>query len=268
MSEVAPENLQVLIVEDSPDDAELLVRELRRAGFAPEWRRVDTEAAYLTALDKKWDIILSDYEIPQFGGDRALRLLRERRIDIPFILVSGTMGEEVAVAAMREGAADYLLKDRLARLGPAIRLAMERRKLEERFLHAQRMEAIGTLAAGVAHDLNNILTPMLMSAGILRETLKQPKDQHIISLVEQGAQRGAGIVRQLLTFSRGMSGAHLSVQVRHLLKEIENILHETFPKNIAVERHGPVELWTIKADATQIHQVLLNLCVNARDAMP
>ena len=84
MAEVALESLQVLIVEDNPDDAELMVRELRRAGFAPEWRRVDTEAAYLTALDKKWDIILSDYEIPQFGGDRALRLLRERRNGIPF----------------------------------------------------------------------------------------------------------------------------------------------------------------------------------------
>ncbi|HVW22160.1 MAG TPA: response regulator [Opitutaceae bacterium] len=268
MSEAQLQKLRVLLVEDNAEDAELVVRELKHAGFDPQWQRVATEAAFQTALDKDWDVVLSDFVIPQFGGERALALLQAAHRDVPFILISGTMGEEVAVAAMREGAADYLLKDRLARLGPAIRQAMERRTLEERFLHAQRMEAIGTLAAGVAHDLNNILTPMLMAAGILRETLKDPKDRHVVSLVEQGAQRGAGIVRQLLTFSRGMAGARISVQVRHLLKEIENIVHETFPKNIAIQRHGPVDLWTVKADATQLHQVLLNLCVNARDAMP
>src|ERR1700674_4198182 len=109
--------LRVLIVEDNPADAELVLRELRRAGFKPDSKRVDTEAEYLTNLDPTLDIILSDYAMPQFSGLRALELLKEREVDVPFILVSGTIGEETAVSAMRSGAADYLLKDRLARLG-------------------------------------------------------------------------------------------------------------------------------------------------------
>jgi two-component system, cell cycle sensor histidine kinase and response regulator CckA len=119
--------LRVLLAEDKATDADLVVRELRRAGFEPEWRRVDTEADYLAALTPDLDIILSDYEMGQFDAPNALRLLRERRFDIPFIIVSGTIGEETAVAAMKEGASDYLLKDRLTRLGPAVRRALDQR---------------------------------------------------------------------------------------------------------------------------------------------
>jgi two-component system, cell cycle sensor histidine kinase and response regulator CckA len=132
------EAIRVLIAEDTPADAELVVRELRRSGFEPDWRRVDTEADYLQALAPELDIILSDYSMPQFDGPRALRLLQESGLDVPFILVSGTVGEDAAVAAMRGGASDYLLKDRLARLGTAVRHAIdERREREER----RRIEA-------------------------------------------------------------------------------------------------------------------------------
>src|SRR4051812_8438711 len=111
-----PRPLRVLLVEDRPTDAELVVRELRRAGFAPEWKRVDTEAAFAESLSPELDIILSDYDMPQFSGPRALELLREHDLETPFILISGTIGEDTAVAAMKKGATDYLLKDRLARL--------------------------------------------------------------------------------------------------------------------------------------------------------
>ncbi len=122
-----PEALRVLIAEDKPTDAELVVRELRRAGFEPDWRRVDTEADYLEALAPDLDVILSDYRRCRSSTRlERLRLLRERELDIPFILVSGTIGEETAVAAMKEGANDYLLKDRLARLGTAVRQACSR----------------------------------------------------------------------------------------------------------------------------------------------
>jgi PAS domain S-box-containing protein len=121
--------LRVLILEDNPDDAELLVRELQRANFDPDWKLVTTEQDYLTYLDPTLDLILSDFSMPGFSGLRALRLLREHRLDIPFILISGTVGEETAVAAMQEGASDYLLKDRLGRLGPAILRAIENRQL-------------------------------------------------------------------------------------------------------------------------------------------
>jgi PAS domain S-box-containing protein len=121
--------LRVLFLEDQPSDAELLLRELRRAGYEPQWKRVFAEKDFLEALEADYDIILSDYSMPQFDGIHALRLLRERGSQIPFILVSGTMGEETAVAAMKEGATDYLLKDRLARLGPAVGHALEQSRL-------------------------------------------------------------------------------------------------------------------------------------------
>src|SRR5271155_1274607 len=117
---------QILIVEDNPADADLLVRELRHSGFEFDWQRVDTEAEYLAKLNSGLDLILSDYEMPEFGGLRALELLNQQpALEIPFIIVSGTIGEEMAVAAMREGAADYLLKDRIVRLGPAVRRALQ-----------------------------------------------------------------------------------------------------------------------------------------------
>ena len=123
--------LRVLIVEDNPNDAELVLRELRRAGFNPDWKRVDTEAEFSSSLDPKLDIILSDYVMPQFSGLRALEVLNSCGLEIPFIIVSGTIGEETAVAAMRSGAADYLLKDRLARLGQAVEHALDKRRLRD-----------------------------------------------------------------------------------------------------------------------------------------
>lgn len=130
--------LQLLIVEDDATDAELIVRQVRRAGFEPEWHCVDTEADYLAKLRPDLDVILSDYQMPEFSGLRALELLQDRALEIPFIIVSGAIGEETAVATMKLGAADYLLKDRLARLGPAIHQAMEQRRLRQ---HRKHMEA-------------------------------------------------------------------------------------------------------------------------------
>jgi len=150
----------------------------------------------------------------------------------------------------------------------AIRDITERKKLEEQFLRAQRMEAVGALAAGIAHDLNNILAPMLLAAALLKSKLSEPKDQTMASIIETGAQRGAAIIRQLLMFSRGAEGTRVNLQAGHLLTEMLQIVRETFPRNIQVELNGAGDLWTVSADATQLHQVLINLCVNARDAMP
>ena len=123
--------LSVLILEDRPADAELMLYELRRAGFDPAWQRVETDADYLAQLHADLDVILADYSLPQFDALRALRLLQERGLDIPFIIVSGTIGEELAVSAMKEGAADYLLKDRLARMGQVVAQALEQKQLRE-----------------------------------------------------------------------------------------------------------------------------------------
>lgn len=123
--------LKLLLVEDSPDDADLLLAEMRRAGFALEWLRVDTEADYLREIQHCPDIILSDYSMPQFNGLQAVKLLRDSGLDIPFILISGTVGEDTAVEAMKHGASDYLLKDRIARLGSSIEQALARKRLRD-----------------------------------------------------------------------------------------------------------------------------------------
>ena len=123
--------MNILIVEDSQDDADLVLRELRRAGFDPHWKRVETEADFLDEIKNSPDIVLSDYSMPQFTGLRAVELLKESGLDIPFILISGTVGEDVAVEAMKQGATDYLLKDRIARLGKAVEQALEQKRLRE-----------------------------------------------------------------------------------------------------------------------------------------
>ncbi len=143
----------------------------------------------------------------------------------------------------------------------------ERKKLEAQFMRAQRLESIGTLAGGIAHDLNNVLSPIMMSVRTLKRRLDDEPSGKILEAIESSAKRGADMVRQVLMFGRGAKGERLILQPRHLIREIMNIATETFPKSIKVEHVIPRDLWTVLGDATQLHQVLLNLCVNARDAM-
>jgi PAS domain S-box-containing protein len=144
----------------------------------------------------------------------------------------------------------------------------ERKSLEKQLLRAQRLESIGTLAAGIAHDLNNILAPILMSAQLLEMDAVDDEQRQLLATIHASAKRGADVVTQVLTFARGAEGQRMTLQIKHLLKEIQKIFKETFPKNIKFALEVPKDLWTITGDATQLHQVLLNLCVNARDAMP
>jgi two-component system, cell cycle sensor histidine kinase and response regulator CckA len=398
--------LHILIVEDSEDDLLLLLRELRHGGYTPDYVRVETAAAMQAALDRQaWDIVIADYTLPSFSAPEALELLQQQQ-DIPFIIVSGTIGEEAAVAAMRAGAHDYLLKDNLTRLVPAVerelREAKERqqrlwaeqalRESEERFrqlaenitesvfwmadpqamqilyvspayeniwgnscesLYAnfmewidavhlddqsriqakffeqsllgnydeeyrivrpdgslrwirdrgfpikdhhgkayrsvgfaeditnrksteailrrtERLESLGTLASGIAHDLNNMLTPIIGVAQLL--PLKFPnldnQTQRLLQILDQSAHRGADLVKQILSFSSGVEGKPSNTQVSNLLLEIQKIIQQTFPQNIELSIDLPADLWLIAADATLLHQVFMNLCVNARDAMP
>ncbi|MBI4325956.1 MAG: response regulator, partial [Chloroflexi bacterium] len=142
------------------------------------------------------------------------------------------------------------------------------KKMEARFLRVQRMECIGTLASGVAHDLNNILAPILMSTSMLHEGLPPSESENLLALIEDSARRGAAIVKQMLTFGRGISGERGLVQFRHLLRDVLRLAQETFPKAITLSSAVPAELWPLLGDGTQLHQVLLNLFVNAREAMP
>lgn len=144
----------------------------------------------------------------------------------------------------------------------------ERKKIEAQFLRTQRMESIGTLAGGIAHDLNNVLAPILMSVEILKEKFKDDQSRRMLSILESSAKRGASMVKQVLTFARGVEGERVLLQTKHLLKEVAKIVSETFPKTIQLRTNIAENLWTVQGDATQLHQVLVNLAVNARDAMP
>jgi PAS domain S-box-containing protein len=144
----------------------------------------------------------------------------------------------------------------------------EQKRVEEQFLRAQRLESIGTLASGVAHDLNNILVPILMAAPLLRADLSKEEREKFLAIVESSAERGASIVKQVLTFARGADGDRVLLQPIYLIDEIAKIAERTFPKSIKVRTRYPENLRLLEVDATQLHQVLLNLAINARDAMP
>ncbi|MFA5262307.1 MAG: PAS domain S-box protein [Opitutaceae bacterium] len=144
----------------------------------------------------------------------------------------------------------------------------EKKLLEAQFLRAQRLESVGALASGIAHDLNNVLTPILMSMPMIRAEVKAGPARVLLDTVEAAAQRGADVVKQLLTFGRGVQGERIPLQARHLVREIVKIAGETFPKNIRVIADLSRDLWPVIGDATHLHQALMNLCVNARDAMP
>ena len=144
----------------------------------------------------------------------------------------------------------------------------EHKKLERQLLRAQRLESLGTLASGIAHDLNNVLAPISMSLELFRMKLHDEGSRKTLDALETCVDRGAALIRQVLTFARGVQGERIHVQTRHLLKETEKVLVQTLPKSIAVVLDAPKDLWVVSADSTQIHQVLMNLCINARDAMP
>ena len=396
------EPLRVLILEDQPEDAELVVRELRRAGFAPDWRRADTEADYLANLSDDIDVILSDYSMPQFNGMRALELLRQRGLDVPFIIISGNIGEDVAVATMRAGAADYLLKDRIARLGPAIEHVLqekqlreekglarralldseelfrklsecsplgimlldnsgnctycnprgremigitlaesarlgwtrpiqradfesviqewlaalharrefscvfsvrspqkgirwlnarsspmiweegagqghvatieditERKLLEGQFIQAQKMEVVGLLAGGVAHDFNNILAVIMACNEMMLTNLStdHPLHKHCAE-VREATNRAASLTRQLLAFSRKQILEPKVLDLRQVVCDMEKMLRRLIHQDIELVLRTAQPIGCIKADLGNVEQVVMNLAVNARDAMP
>ncbi|MDP5337829.1 MAG: response regulator, partial [Nodularia sp. (in: cyanobacteria)] len=143
----------------------------------------------------------------------------------------------------------------------------EKKQLESQFLRAQRLESIGTLSSGIAHDLNNVLAPIMMTAQLLASQMHDERSRRLLPILISNAKRGASLVNQVLSFTRGLEGERTLLQLKHLIIEIQQIIKETFPKTIQVTTQIPPNLWTVSGDATQLHQVLMNLCVNARDAM-
>ncbi len=144
----------------------------------------------------------------------------------------------------------------------------ERKAMEEQFLRAQRMESIGTLAGGIAHDLNNLLSPIVMGVGLLKMDVTEAESAEIIDSIERSALRGTNLVKQVLSFARGVEGSRATIHLSHLTREIQDFVQSTFLKSIVFKATVPEDTWLIQGDPTQLNQVLLNLCVNARDAMP
>lgn len=271
-----PDSIRILFVEDSSDDAELQVRLLRKAGYSIAFERVDTPSDLRRALERTWDLIISDYSMPTFKGLDALHLVRKLGLETPFIFVSGTMGEETAVAALKMGAQDYLMKNNLGRLIPAVERELreaedrQRRKLLERQVHRlQRFEAIGRLAGGVAHDFNNVIGAIMgwaeMGSG---EAPQNSVLQDRFLKIRRQAERAAGLTRQLLAFARRQILQPAYTDLNELVREEIALLKNVIGEHNVVLVDLAEGLPAIWADPSQIEQVVMNLCLNARDAMP
>jgi two-component system cell cycle sensor histidine kinase/response regulator CckA len=399
--------LNLLIIEDSEDDALLLLRELRRGGYRPNFLRVETAGELQHALETRtWDVIISDYSMPKFSAITALQTVRGRGLDLPFIIVSGTIGEQTAVDAMRAGANDYLMKGQLARLIPAVerelREAVSRRErqraevarnaaearfagvlattveaiiaidseyrivlfnqsaerifgysalealgqpldillppeiakahrqhiqeyaetptparqmgapgeelngrrkdgtlfpisasiskwqqhgeafytvilqdishrknLEAQLLQAQKMEAIGRLAGGIAHDFNNLLTAIIGYSNMLSFELgEQDSRQSDLQEIQKAADRAAVLTRQLLAFSRRQLLTPQVFDLNEVVSDMEKLLRRLIGEDIDLVTLLNPGLGHIRADPGQIEQVIMNLVINARDALP
>src|ERR1700722_433487 len=387
--------IRILHLDDSVADAELVRKRVEREGLRCNITHVSNKLSFETALAREpFDLILSDHSIPGYDGFTALRFAQETHPLTPVIMLSGTLDDAQAVESLKSGATDYILKQRLPRLVPAIHRALreaedrkkrlaaderireqanllnltgdaiivrnvedrivswnkgaealfgwdegddigknlcvllqgdaevfakakksllesedwlgelpykarsgediltfsrwhlmrdkngqaqailsastditEKKKLEAILLRAQRMDSIGALAGGIAHDLNNALAPVLMSVDLLKNCQDDAGRLRFLEIITSSAQRATGMVKQILRFARGYGGTG-PVMVSHIVREMAKIVQDTFPKSISISvKPGGQELWPIKGDATELHQVLLNLCVNARDAM-
>lgn len=401
------EPLHLLIVEDSPSDAKLVAHELERAGRVLAWERVDNPSSMRDAILRRgWDVIVSDWSMPQFTATAALRMMKDMGLDLPFIIVSGTVSEESAVEAMRAGAHDYVLKHALARLGPAVErelrdatvrdarrraeeklrvsearfarlaesgiigicvadmlgnlheandaylhivgctrdellsgsvrwadmtppewrasdeLAVERlrsrgiappwekelfrkdgtrvpvligvamldppnciafvadlterkqaqetlRRTEERLRQSQKMEAIGSLAGGVAHDFNNLLSVILSYSSLLVAELKHPDPMRAdLEEIQLAARRAADLTRQLLAFSRRQILQPVCVNLNDVVSQTDKMLRRLIGEDIELTTVRAPALGMVMVDPSQIEQLIMNLAVNARDAMP
>ncbi len=269
--------LHVLFVEDSEDDATLLVRNITRAGYDIFFERVDTTKAFEKALEKRgWDIIISDNSMPNFNGLSAIRIRNEKELDTPFIVVSGTISEESAVEIMKAGANDYISKNNLLRLIPAIQRELketevrkEKNKLQNQLFQAQKMESIGNLASGIAHDYNNLLTIIIGFSSLLLEQFKNDDAKcEDINAILNAARQAQALTQQLLSFARKKVVLEQVLNVNIIISDTKKMLQRLIGEDIKIETILQPEIMNIKADRGQIEQVLINLVCNAKDAMP
>ncbi len=268
--------VRILILEDQDDDAALVQSELVRAGLTCNFHRAVDRPTFVAGIrDFTPDLILSDHNLIGFTGTEALGIASEVVPTTPFVFVSGTIGEEAAIEAMRRGATDYVIKDRLARLVPVVQRALreaadrrERQRLEREFLQAQKMESLGRMASSIAHDFNNILSIILGSASLIEDASADTSARRLAGDVTKAAERGQDLTGRLLAFSRNQPGEARDFDLNARLAECGDMVVPLLGKLVEVRTEYAPEALKVRGDPGTIDQVLMNLLVNARDAMP
>jgi two-component system cell cycle sensor histidine kinase/response regulator CckA len=269
--------LHVLIIEDSEDDALSLFHELKQGGFDLTFKRVESPDSMSAALDQQeWDIVLSDDGIPRFSVLSALNLLKERGLDLPFIIVSEENTDLTAVSAIKAGAHDDVPKKNLGRLLPAVNrelleaaLRRENREAEEQRRQSQKMEAIGGLAGGIAHDFNNLLTTILSYGQLSLDqmSVENPLRKNIEEIVRSG-EKAAALTKQILAFSRRQIVQPKVLDLNTIVTGMDESLRRLVGEKIELAFSLEPELEYVKIDPVQIEQMIMDLAVNALDAMP
>jgi two-component system, cell cycle sensor histidine kinase and response regulator CckA len=269
--------LRILHLEDDPHDAAIVRSTLEDGGIACATTCVQSQDDFVAALEHgDVDLILSDCALPAFDGMSALRVTQAKWPDVPLIFVSGTLGEERAIDSLKSGATDYVLKDNLARLVPAVRRAMQEvearaecQRLKVQFIEAQKMEVIGQLAGGVTHDFNNILAVIMGHSEVMIKKLGSNHElKNDLEAVRMAAERAIGLTRQLLVFSRKQTVQPVVLDLNAVVNDLDKMLRRLLDENIEMTIDPGQGIGRIQADCGYIGQVVMNLAVNARDAMP
>jgi two-component system cell cycle sensor histidine kinase/response regulator CckA len=269
--------LQILHLEDNPNDAELVHSALEIENIPCHVIRVQTRDEFVQALTGGGiDLIFSDFALADFDGLSAAEIVRSQWSAIPFILVSGSLGEQLAIDSFKCGATDCVPKRDLSRLAPAVRRAMreveeraERRRLEAQVIEAQKMEVISQLSSGVAHDFNNILAVIIGYSDLI--TLDLSADSPLRKYAEEirhASNRAAGLTQQLLVFSRKQMVRPNVIDPNDAVRDLDILLRRLIDPKIKITILPGEQTGRIKADTGHLGQVLLNLVLNARDAMP
>jgi len=266
----------ILIVDDSEANRTTLESLLGPDGYQLT-QAANGPEALARATETPPDLVLLDVMMPGMDGFEVCRRLRAnpRLAEVPIIMITALDDDGSRLAGLEAGADDFITKpfnraELRARVRTITRLNRYRRLAEaqEQLWREQRLENIGMLAAGIAHDFNNALAPIVMASQLLGRYVSDPGGQRLLGIVEKSVARSVALVRQLLSFARGASGQRELLPARHVLREVIDLAEGTFPKSIRIESHLSGDLWPVQGNLTQIHQVFLNLCVNARDAMP
>jgi signal transduction histidine kinase len=268
--------LRVLIIEDNPADAELLELELLRGGYLPDLCRVQSAAEMQAALDEReWDLVLSDFTLPGFTGFHALEVLKASGQDIPFILISGSAGDDVAVTAMRAGAHDFFTKGSLALLVSAIQRELREAELRavsraqrEQLHRNEKLAALGTLMAGVAHELNNPLSVIMHQATLLQTALGSDPRQARAARILYAVNACSQIVRNFLALARHEPPRQVPVSINEVINAaIDLLAYGLRTDDIELELDLAAELPAVEGDPQQLERVIINLVTNAQYAL-